>query len=179
MTGRTFVDSNVLVYARDTRDRAKQARAADWLAMLWRARTGRIGIQVLSEYYVTVTRKLHPGLSPTNAWDDVCDLFSWRPQSIDEALMRRGREIEQRHRLGWWDSLIVGAAQLQACALLLSEDLQDGGVYGGVTVRNPFTLPANEPIAAYLAAASATRPHPPRGRPKSRKSPVSIKSREA
>ena len=179
MTVPVFVDTNVLVYARDARDPIKGSRAKQWLERLWRDQAGRTSVQVLSEYYVTVTRKLHPGLSPTNAWDDVCDLFSWRPQSIDEALMRRGREIEQRHRLGWWDSLIVGAAQLQACALLLSEDLRDGGVYGGVTVRNPFTLPANEPIAAYLAAASATRPHPPRGRPKSRKSPVSIKSREA
>jgi predicted nucleic acid-binding protein len=167
MIAPVFVDTNILVYARDARDPIKGARAKQWLERLWREQLGRTSAQVLSEYYVTVTRKLQPGLSPTDAWDDVCALFSWHPQGIDEALMQRGREIEQRYRLGWWDSLIVGAAQLQACALLLSEDLQDGGVYGGVTVRSPFTLAANEPAAAYPVSAVSTPRHRPRGRPKS------------
>ena len=134
---------------------------------LWREQLGRTSVQVLSEYYVTVTRRLQPGLSPTDARDDVCALFSWRPQGIDEALMRRGREIEQRHRLGWWDSLIVGAAQLQACALLLSENLQDGGIFGGVTILSPFTLAADESAAAYPVSAVFAPRHRPRGRPKS------------
>jgi hypothetical protein len=68
--------------------------------------------------------------------------------------------------LNWWDSLIVAAAQLQGCALLLSEDLQDGGDDGGVTVRNPFTLEVSEPAATYAVSAVATRRHPQRGRPK-------------
>ena len=112
MIAPVFVDTNVLIYARDARDPSKGLRAKEWLERLWLEQLGRISVQVLSEYYVTVTRKLHPGLSPADAWDDVCALFSWHPQNIDEALMRRGHEIEERYRLGWWDSLIVGAAQL-------------------------------------------------------------------
>jgi predicted nucleic acid-binding protein len=161
-----FVDTNVLVYARDAADAAKQARAAAWLEILWREQAGRTSIQVLSEYYVTLTRKLDPGLPSAEAWDDVSALFTWRPQAIDEAVMQRGREIEQRHRLGWWDSLIIAAAATQGCALLLSEDLQDGGVYAGVTVRSPFTLAVDEPAATYAMAPAAARGHPRRGRPK-------------
>lgn len=123
-------------------------------------------MQVLSEYYVTVTRKLEPGLTQADAWDDVQALLSWQPQPIDAALIQRAREIEQRHRLSWWDSLIVGAAQLQNCTVLLSEDLQDRGAYGGVTVRSPFTLTLNEPVAAYVVPPVVSRSHPPRGRPK-------------
>ena len=168
MTGRTFVDSNVLVYARDTRDRAKQARAADWLAMLWRARTGRIGIQVLSEYYVTVTRKLRPGLSADEAWDDVRLLMSWRPQPLDEQLLEHGRDIERRFRLSWWDSLVVAAAQLQDCSTLLSEGFQNGMEFDTVVVSNPFALKAGESGPPYNVAETTIPRHRPRGRPKRR-----------
>jgi len=165
MTGPVFVDSNVLVYARDPRDPAKRARAASWIAHLWNERLGRASAQVLSEYYVTITRKLRPGVAPEDAWDDVKSFLAWRPQSIDEALLQRAREVEQRHRLSWWDSMVVAAAQLQDCALLLTEDLQDGAIFGGVTARSPFTLALEEPRTKYKFA-SAAPPHPRRGRPR-------------
>ena len=68
--------------------------------------------------------------------------------------------------MSWWDSLIVAAAQAQHCILLLTEDLQDRAVYGGVTVRNPFTLGVSEAAIEYTAAPAAARLHRPRGRPK-------------
>ena len=166
MTAPVFVDANVFVYARDPRDAAKQARAADWLAHLWRERTGRTSAQVISEYYVTVTRKLAPRIAPAEAWDYANALFAWRPQPIDEALLARAREVETRYRLGWWDSMVVAAAQLQGCALLLTEDLQDGAVLGGVTVRSPFKAEVGQPAAIYAVGAAAKSRHPPRGRPK-------------
>jgi predicted nucleic acid-binding protein len=166
MTAPVFVDSNVFVYARDASDAVKQARAAEWLAYLWRERAGRISTQVLSEYYVTVTRKLDPGLPAKDAWDDVQALLTWRPYPVDAAVLVRGREVELRYRLSWWDSLIVAAAQLQGCAVLLSEDLQEGAVYGDVTIRSPFRLTVQEEVPMYSARAAAPRGHPPRGRPK-------------
>jgi predicted nucleic acid-binding protein len=166
MTALVFVDTNVLVYSRDAGEARKQPLAAAWITRLWREQLGRTSMQVLSEYYVTVTRKLEPGLKPADAWDDIQALLSWQPQPIDTALIRRAREVEQRHRLSWWDSLIVGAAQLQNCTVLLSEDLQDHGAYGGVTVRSPFTLALNEPAAAYAVPPAVARSHPPRGRPR-------------
>jgi predicted nucleic acid-binding protein len=165
MTAAVFVDANVLVYARDPREPAKQPRAAEWVAHLWRQGAARTSIQVLSEYYVIATRKLVPRVLPDDAWDDVSAFMTWRPQTIDEALLRRAHEIARRHRLSWWDSMVVAAAQLQDCALLLTEDLQDGAAFGGVTARSPFTLAAEEPRAEYEIAAAAPR-HPPRGRPR-------------
>ena len=160
-----FVDTNVFLYARDAGEPAKQPRAAAWLVHLWRERAGRTSMQVLSEYYVNATRKLDPGLEPEEAWDEVEALMAWRPQQIDAGLMRRGREIERRYRLSWWDALVVGAAQLQDCALLLTEDLQDGAAYGGVTVRNPFKLAIGEALATYGASPAAATRHRARGRP--------------
>lgn len=79
--------------------------------------------------------------------------------------MRESREIEQRYRLSWWDSTVVGAAQLQDCALLHTEDLQNGAVFGGVTVRSPFTLAVEESRATYSLPSTVQR-HRPRGRPR-------------
>ena len=166
MTAPVFVDTNVFLYARDAGEANKQPRAAAWLEYLWREQIGRTSVQVLSEYYVNVTRKLSPGLAPDEAWDDVQALLTWHPQPVDDALLRRGREIELRYRLSWWDSLVVGAAQLQGCTVLLTEDLQDGGVFGGVAVRSPFTLAIEEAVAAYAVASRTARRHPSRGRPK-------------
>jgi predicted nucleic acid-binding protein len=149
MTVTVFVDTNVFVYVRDAREKAKQQIAADWIARLWDSRSGRTSIQVLSEFYVTVTRKLDPGLKPADAWADVLSLLAWQPQAIDAALVRRARDIESHYRMSWWDSLIIAAAQAQDCAILLSEDLQNGGDFGGVTVRNPFEFRVSDIEAAY------------------------------
>lgn len=166
MSAPVFVDTNVFVYARDARNTTKQVRAADWIAQLWRDRSGRTSMQVLSEYYFNITRKLTPRIAPDEAWDDARTLFAWRPHPIDAVLLARAREIERRWRLSWWDSIVVGAAQLQSCALLLTEDLQDGAVFGGVTVRSPFTLDVREPAATYAVTPAAKPRHRPRGRPK-------------
>lgn len=166
MTAPVFVDTNVLIYARDASEPAKQPRAEEWLRQLWREQLGRTSVQVLSEYYVNVTRKLDPGLSREEAWDDVRAFLAWRPQAIDAPLIERGREIEQRYRLSWWDSLVIAAAQAQGCTLILSEDFQDGANYGGVTVRSPFTLALGEDAAVYAVAEAATTRRRPRGRPK-------------
>ncbi len=169
MTAHVFVDTNVFIYARDPRDAAKQARAEDWIGRLWRDGSGRTSTQVLSEYYFNITRKLMPRIAPEEAWDDTRTLLAWDPQPVDAALLARAREIEQRWRLSWWDSMVVAAAQVQGCALLLTEDLQDGAEYGGVTVRSPFTLDVREPVPAYAVAPAVTPRHRGRGRP--RKSP--------
>lgn len=163
MTGLCFVDANVLVYIRDPRDRAKQARANAWHEYLWRVRRGRTSLQVLSEYYVNARRL--GGVAADDLWKSVERYFAWNPQPIDEALLRRAHEVEQRWRLSWWDSMVVAAAQLQDCTLLLTEDLQDGVVFGTVTVRSPFTLDVREPAAQYAAPALLSR-HRPRGRPR-------------
>lgn len=67
MTASCFVDTNVLLYFHDASEPVKQAAAAPWLTALWQARAGRVSYPVLSEFYVTVTRKLQPGMPPEPA----------------------------------------------------------------------------------------------------------------
>jgi predicted nucleic acid-binding protein len=166
MTALVFVDTNVFVYAKHASEHVKQPLASGWLERLWKEQTGRTSVQVLNEYYTTVTRKIKPALPTADAWDDVKNLIAWNPQAMDLELLQRGREVEERYRLSWWNSLIVGAAQLQNCALLLTEDLQDRAVYGGVTIRNPFTSSVSEDLASYSVERVPVHVHPRRGRPK-------------
>ena len=165
MIGQCFVDANVFVYARDPRDAVKQARAASWIDLLWQRRLGRTSTQVLSEFYAVATRKLRGEITPALAWADVVRYFEWRPHPVDEPLLRRAHEIEPRYGISWWDSMVVAAAQLQDCDVLLTEDLQDGMRFGALTVRSPFTLTAEEPAAEYASVRSAPV-HRPRGRPR-------------
>lgn len=138
MSALCFVDTNVLVYGRDASETAKQPVARSWMERLWKERTGRTGVQVLNEYFVTVTARLQPGLPAADAWRDVTRLFAWNPIPMDRHILARGREIHVRFHLSWWDSLIVAAAGASGCSHLLTEDLQDGQNLDGVLVWSPF-----------------------------------------
>ncbi len=133
-----FVDTNVLVYARDASEPDKQQRAQTWMAALWESRAGRTSVQVLNEFYVTVTRKLNPAMPVAEARADVIDLGEWGPVVLTDALLHQAWAMEDRYGLSYWDSLIVAAAQVEGCRHLLTEDLQDGLNLDGVTVVNPF-----------------------------------------
>lgn len=125
----------------------------------------------MNEYYVTLTRKLDPGLTPDDAWDDVQALLAWEPQPADPDLLLLARGIERRYRLSWWDAMIVAAAQVQNCPLLLTEDLQNGLVCGGVTIRDPFDTHVAEPTATarYEPEPVPVSRHRRPGRPRTRR----------
>ena len=145
MIGPVFVDTNILVCCSDLSDPAKQARADAWHTLLWQARSGRVSFQVLLELYVTLTRKLKPGLNPEEAREIVRDLAAWRPIPVDLGVIQRAWFLEQRHSLSWWDALIVAAAQASKCAVLLTEELPHGQAFGTVRVVNPFAAPDQTP----------------------------------
>jgi predicted nucleic acid-binding protein len=164
MTGPCFVDANVFVYAQDLRDPRKHHRAEEWLDLLWHTQSGRTSAQAISEFYAVSTRKL--AVAADVAWEEAARYFEWKPLPVDEPLLRRAREVEGRYRLSWWDAMIVAAAQLQDCVLLLTEDLQDGASFGSVTARSPFTLETGEAAAVYAVQRRTPALHRPRGRPK-------------
>jgi predicted nucleic acid-binding protein len=139
MNGLVFVDTNVLVYLRDSTEAEKQRRAAEWMAHLWDTGTGRVSLQVLQEYYVTVTAKLDPGLSQEEAREDILALRFWYPLHPDADLMTEAWTAQDGWGFSFWDALIVAAARRLGCTTLLTEDLQDGQELGDLTVRSPFT----------------------------------------
>jgi predicted nucleic acid-binding protein len=151
MTTRVFVDTNVLVYARDRTEEKKQSVAALWMGELWASRRGRISVQVLQEYYVTATRKLVPPRDRALVREDVAALHAWSPMAVTLPVLERAWALEERYGFSWWEAQIVSAALLSECTYLLTEDLQDGQVVDGLTILDPF---AHEP-ASILGAGTA------------------------
>ncbi len=145
MTAPVFVDTNVFVYQHDDSEPDKKPRADEWITLLVRRRAGRLSYQVLQELYVTLTRKLKPGMTAAEAQLIVRDLCQWQPVATDRAILERGWNLQERYALSWWDALIVAAAQSSECRVLLSEDLQPGQVFGSLRVVDPFASPDRSP----------------------------------
>ncbi len=138
MSADFFVDTNLLVYARDASEPEKQRQAMGWMTRLWQDHTGRLSYQVLKEFYITVTHKLTPGLPTDVARMDVRSLMSWHPISTKGPVLEHAWTVQDRYNLSWWDALVVSAAQAARCRYLLTEDLQEHQALGDVLVINPF-----------------------------------------
>lgn len=134
---RTFVDTNVFVYAIDDAEPAKRAIAERVLAS---ERFGELVLsaQVLGEFYVTVTRRLDGRISAVEALQGLNRLSLYPIVSIDAPLVRNAVEISCSSQVSYWDGLIVASAAAGGCDRLLTEDLNDGQVIGSVRVENPF-----------------------------------------
>jgi predicted nucleic acid-binding protein len=138
---RQFVDTNVLVYAHDDSAGAKRDQARALVEQLWKSRDGCLSVQVLQEFFVTVTRKIAKPLDAETAKAIVADLSRWylHVPAADDVLAAIG--IHQRTGISFWDAMIVRSAAEIGCAVLYSEDLNAGQEYSGVSVENPFRPP--------------------------------------
>jgi predicted nucleic acid-binding protein len=126
------------VYAYDRRNPAKQSTAQRLIEENLLAETGCLSAQVLSEFYVAVTRKLPVPLAPEAA-AAVVHLFSRMPVTeVDVSLVHRAMEAQRRYVISYWDALIVAAAERAGCSAILSEDLAAGQTYLGIPVIDPF-----------------------------------------
>ncbi len=145
-----FVDSNVLVYAHDPTDPAKHARARSLIENLWESRAGRLSVQVLQEFFWITTRKLPSPLSSQAAREILADLSMWPVYSPGSADVIAAAELAEDQKISFWDALIVTAAWQSGAECVWTEDLNDGQVIAGVTVRNPFkirkTAPSQEQV---------------------------------
>ncbi len=137
---RVFLDTNVLVYAFDNDEAAKQERAREILQDAGNADVVYvISTQVLQEFYSVVTRKLSSRLSEEDAERAVWGLAHLPVVSADTQLVLTAIALSRQHQLSLWDALILRAAEKADCSRLLTEDLQDGLQIGRVRVENPFT----------------------------------------
>ena len=134
--GRTFVDTNVLLYAEDGREPDRRAVAARVLGDLWASGLGVLSTQVLQEFYDNATRKLR--MPPESARRIVAQYAEWPVVETTAQMIVSASLLHERHGFAFWDAMIVEAALLSAATTLLSEDLQDGRRIGGLTISNPF-----------------------------------------
>jgi predicted nucleic acid-binding protein len=142
MSDKTFVDTNVLVYAHDVDAKRKYEVAKNILRELWNQRTGVLSLQVLQEFYVNVTRKI-PSPLPKNVARLVVNSYGLWCGETTPAEMATAFRIEDESRVGFWDALILASAVKCGAVRILSEDLNAGQMIAGIRIENPFAQPSS------------------------------------
>lgn len=133
---RSFFDTNLLIYADAADEPAKQQKAIHLIKTHRVAGTAVLSTQVLQEFVSVALRKLHlplPLIRERLGLYAGFDLVPATPEIIEGALA-----IHALHGLSFYDALILQAAVASGCSVLLTEDMQEGAVVGGVKIVNPF-----------------------------------------
>ena len=137
MSDKTFIDTNVLIYAHDVDAKRKHEAAKSVLHELWSEHTGVLSMQVLQEFYVNVTRKISRPISKESARLVVNSYTIWCVDTTPAEISTAFR-IEDESRIGFWDALIVASALRGGATRILSEDLNAGQTIAGIHIQNPF-----------------------------------------
>jgi predicted nucleic acid-binding protein len=138
MNARTFVDTNVLIYAYDVDARRKHEIAKGILRNLWGQRAGAVSTQVLQEFYMNVTSKIATPLPKAAARAVIDNYVVWCIDTTAAEISTAFR-IEDQACIGFWDALIIAAARKAGADRVLSENLNAGQTILGVRVENPFS----------------------------------------
>ena len=138
MPDRIFVDTNILVYAHDVSAGIKPAAAKNLIQELWENKGGCLSIQVMQEFYVSVTQKVPSPKDHATAIGVIRNFAYWRVHEpkIDDVI--NAVDLQQRYQISFWDAMIIQSASRLGCNLIWSEDLNPGQIYDQVTVRKPF-----------------------------------------
>ena len=145
---RVALDTNILAYAEGVNGVAMKTAALDLVSSLPQASVV-LPIQTLGELFQVLVRKAGRSLARARAavlsWRDAFALMETSPE-----VMLAAADLAVHHQLGIWDAVVLSAAAEADCRLLLSEDMQDGFIWKGVTVANPFARSIHPLLKALL-----------------------------
>lgn len=137
-----LVDTNVLVYALDTREPERQARALGWLRYLGEQDTGLLSTQALSELANVCLHRLRPRWTPQQIAEHIGDLsLAMEVLPITPAVVREALRGVQEHRMSFYDAQMWATARLNQVPCLLTQDMASDATIDGVMILDPFTLP--------------------------------------
>lgn len=136
MSVRSFFDTNILIYADDKAEPEKQRRALTLLTEHRRAGTGVVSLQILQEYFVTVTRKLGLEAGLARRKVELLSEFDVMVPDIPDVLA--AIDLHRLHQVSFWDALVLRSAQQAGCRVLLSENFQHHRDVDGLRIVNPF-----------------------------------------
>jgi len=156
MNDKTFLDTNILVYAYDKHELWKQKEAQAILTEGIEQDMVVLSVQVLSEFYNVVTRQIKNPMSPEEAQGIIEMLGILSIQDIDFIMVKRAIDTHRTYRISYWDSMIIAAAERAECKTILTEDLNDGQTYNAILVHNPF-IRKSESLKADVNSPSENR----------------------
>jgi predicted nucleic acid-binding protein len=134
-----FVDTNLLIYSLDPQETERRQVAAGLLKNLTDSGTLVLSPQSLNECYRALTERRD--LLPRHAARAyVISLLRFCTAPYDFDVTRRAWQIQERHRFGWWNTMLLASASLARCGVFFSEDMQHEHSVDGLTILNPFRL---------------------------------------
>ena len=137
MSERVFVDTNVLIYARDRREEGKRERAASWLLSLGSASAARINLQIINELTNWIVRnERHRPLNEVQ--EELAVLRTWGAKPITDDEVEIAWAVRRHLSYQWFDCLLVASAYNDGCRYFLTEDMTHGATFEGLILINPF-----------------------------------------
>jgi predicted nucleic acid-binding protein len=143
-----FVDTNVLIYARDRKAEDKRAKARAWLAALAESGLGHLNLQVLNEF----TRWVLANESQRRLEDvrkEVDALRGWGDKPLDEEEVELAWAVRQRLGYQWFDCLLIAAAEFAGCDYFLTEDMGEDVAFHSVKLIHPFRTAPSDILSLY------------------------------
>jgi len=138
MKDKYFIDTNILVYANDRSDTEKHEKAGQLILKGMAQGNSAVSTQILSEFYVTVTRKIKNPLPAHVAKKEILLFKNMEVVDVDFHCVIQAINISAGHHISFWDALVIAAAQKAKCNVLYSEDLNPGQKIGSLIIINPF-----------------------------------------
>lgn len=135
-SGRSFIDTNILIYAEASDEPVKRQAALALLKQLYESTSGVLSTQVLQEYCNVALKKLKLPATHIRAQLDLYEQFE--VVQVTPALIRAGLDLHQTRSVSFYDAIILASAETAGCGALFSEDLNTGEVVGSVRIINPF-----------------------------------------
>ncbi|MEZ5657112.1 MAG: PIN domain-containing protein [Burkholderiaceae bacterium] len=137
MPERSFIDTNILVYAEVIDEPRKQKQALSLLRGLFESSCAVISTQVLQEYCNTAIRKLR--LSSSHVREQLALFEQFEVVQTTPALIHDALDLHQTRSLAFYDALIIAAALSAGCAALYTEDMNGGERIDQLRIVNPFS----------------------------------------
>jgi predicted nucleic acid-binding protein len=139
MSGRFFLDTNIFAYTFDSSAPVKAKKASQLIRRAADTGEGIISYQVVQEFLSVAFRRFAQPMSVAEGEQYLITVL--RPLLAvhsSPAIYFEALRIVDKHRMSWYDSLIVAAALEGQCERLYSEDFQHGRTIDGVRIENPF-----------------------------------------
>jgi predicted nucleic acid-binding protein len=137
MATRSFIDTNVLVYAEASDAPLKQRAALALLKGLYEEGLGVLSTQVLQEYCNVALRKLKLPAQYVRSQLDLYEQFE--VVQVTPAIIRVGLDLHQTRSVSFFDAIVLASAHTSGCNVIWTEDMNAGEVINGVCISNPFT----------------------------------------
>jgi predicted nucleic acid-binding protein len=138
MSDRFFIDTNILVYANDSTNTEKNVMSREIILQGMQDDTLVLSTQVLSEFYVTVTKKIERPLSTIEAKEEIELLKSAEVLEISMETILKAIDLSERVKVSYWDALIIASAIAAKCPVIYSEDLSSGQKIESTSIFNPY-----------------------------------------